>query len=444
MDSNNGIKVFSLIFRIICLTACMYQVSIILHSYFNYHQGTKTDFDFPKNFRIRDLSQCYRYNDIIDKAKISSKYNLTKVQAESFHHYVTISDIFEFTPLEKFLILSCIIHHESYSILPQRMNQSECYKYFEIKKYFTMEYLCYRLHWKEDIILNFEVIGTALYYSSASFVLTINRTSFDDTDFIKPFLHNSKSPSESRFFAPTVVKGQTGNYSEYFILSFTKLNIKQLGRPYNDIICNPRGDISSCRKRCINTLLQQKYNKLSPEFLYEKPVSLKHMTEVEFNNESIIQYYNEIQEYCSRECRTSSCYTKYTMTYTDWFLKLNQNLQETVVRVAQPSGPFIHIDYYPKNEFYDVFIYVCSTLGSWLGVVLIRLDPFLYYGSLCQFFKKKKKKPKPDQRVNVRIKHQQRIYNHIQNHVNQTVIYDPLIANANVRLARLAEMTYRE
>ena len=140
---------------------------------------------------------------------------------------------------------------------------------------------------------------------------------------------------------------------------------------------------------------------------------------------------------CRGRCRIDMCHDSYTLTYAKWMFITDIESKEISVRVGQPSCPFYRIEYYPKNEFYDVFIYICSTLGSWLGLVLIRLDPFIYFGKIKQFCQQKETK-----KVKSRTIIMNRHYHHYYSGSN--MIYDPLIRNPNVRLERLANLTYRE
>ena len=514
MDSNKVLKISSLLFKIVCLAACMYQVAVILQSYFGYFQATRVRFDFPSLLPTKDLSQCYRYTDLIDAGKVAKKYNFSKgwkyqktelsnPTTREIHSAIKISDIFGFTPPTQDVVVSCIIPKSSKSVVPHHLNKSECYQHFKVKKYFMMKYICYLIHWEIPPILNFEVIGTAFYYNSMMYRITLNRTLFYDTFMLMSFIHGGDLPIYSRYFASTVRKLQSHNYSEDYRLSFSDLEIKFLGYPYSDMFCVKKPMHYTCLKECLNNHMMDRYKRVSPEFIYANPIDRNHLTDVHFRNQTFIEEYHDAQDKCSRQCKESTCFNWYTLTDTNWNLKWDLKDQQIIVRVGQPSGPFIKIEYYPQNEFYDVFIYVCSTLGSWLGLVLIRLDPFAYYRQLCQNIAKKKSR-NPN-RVTVRIRNQtnnhtvihrfydSRFYersvlraaylvsllfdlnrlsmermsdstsvrfyeqnslspltlvksvnNCIQNHVNQTLIYDPLIANANVRLARLAEMTYRE
>ena len=460
MDSSRGLKILSFLFKFLCLVACIYQVSIVLGSYFRYEVSTRTDYEIVKTFQIKDTSFCYRYQDLIDAQKVAKKYNFpsnwtysNKHWSQSRHGFkllftATISDIFEFTPEPENFIYSCTVPKSSDSIVPHFMVKSKCFNYFTIVKYFMIEYICYRIKWKEEINLDLEMIGTSFYYSSVSYVIYINRTYHSQVRSIRPILHLG-IPWETRYFSAPIWKGLSYNYSEEFVLSFNNLRLVKLRYPYSDTICDENADIYTCKKHCFNNQTMNKYNRLSPHFIYTEPVNHRHLTHIELRNETFTLELSRIQENCFKRCRIDACNNVYTLTYSEYVSKLVETDQIIVVKVGQPSGPSITIRYYPKNEFYDVFIYVCSTLGTWLGVVVIQLDPFLYYRKFRSSSRKKKSKKRPNRtpitcQINnhstANLIYNDIIYTSTANLIYNDIIYT-MIANRQERMARLANMT---
>ena len=197
----------------------------------------------------------------------------------------------------------------------------------------------------------------------------------------------------SRYFASNIRKGPSNKYREDYKLSYTNLHVRRLGHPYDHgMLCDQEIDaLYDCNKECINGHTVATYGRVSPEFIYEEPVDSRHLTGPHFRNLTFVEEYNEIQETCSRSCLRQSCKTRQTLATNDWLFKRVEDAErEITVRVGQPSSPFVKIEYYPKDDFYDVFIYVMSTLGSWLGLVLIKLDPFIFYRKICHYIEEKK------------------------------------------------------
>ena len=208
-----------------------------------------------------------------------------------------------------------------------------------------------------------------------------------------PFVHDQYLPSISRYFASSIRKGPSNEYLEDYKVSYTNIQVKRLGHPYDHgMLCDQGIDaLYDCKKECINGHTLARYDRVSPEFIYEEPVDSRHLTGPHFRNLTFVEEYHEIQQKCSRSCQRQSCKTNNTLSTNDWlFKRVNIANREITIRVGQPSSPFVKIEYYPKEDFYNVFIYVTSTLGSWLGLVLIQLDPFIFYTKICQYIEKKK------------------------------------------------------
>ena len=343
MDTNRTLRILSLIFKILCITACSVQVCIVLFTYFSYHQGTKTEFEFPKYFPPKGLSQCYRYRDIIDTGKLAVKYDFPPgwkfIKGEHpnptidlVHSAVTIGDIFEFTPAADDFVESCTIHTSNNSVIPIVFPRSECLKFFQVKKYFMQEFICYRILWKILLNLNFEVIGASFFYGSILYEIKINRNIFHDTYIVMPLLHDQSPPFFTRYFASSIRKGSSYNHSEDYRLSYTNLRIHNLGFPYSAEDCQQNLNFQlsrqPCMKQCINEKIMKMYNRVSTEFIYEEPLDSRHLSHIEFKNSSFLHEYDNIQGQCRGICILNMCSYYYTLTTVDWNLKPNDTKQE--------------------------------------------------------------------------------------------------------------------
>ena len=351
------LKFTSLFFKMFCLSACLYQTFLIVVSYFSYETGTRTNFQFPKRFEIKDLSMCYRFRDIIDVAAVSKKYNFTQywkpvadgseVTGEvmaHFHHTLKISDTFEYTPREEDFIESCIIPISEKSQIPDYLNKSECYKNFKVQKYFMMEFICYRIAWKKKFEINLDSVGTAFFYTWIMYNIKIMRNPFYNTQVLIVMLHDKTLPILSRYFGAMIRKRPGSNSSEDYWLTFSNLEIKFLGYPYSELICDPNVERYDCLKECVNRITMERYGRMSPEFIFEEPIENYHLGSKEFMNLTFCEEFDKIQTLCHQKCHISSCYDVYTVTSAHW-LFWQQKVQdlEIVFRINSPHGPFVKI-----------------------------------------------------------------------------------------------------
>ena len=98
--------------------------------------------------------------------------------------------------------------------------------------------------------MDFEVVGGSIYFNGLLYRIQINQSLFGDTYYVMPLLHGQFLPSYSRYFASSIRKGYSFNFSEVYTLGY--IEVISLGYPYSENPCQEIFTEQDCLKECIN------------------------------------------------------------------------------------------------------------------------------------------------------------------------------------------------
>lgn len=111
-------------------------------------------------------------------------------------------------------------------------------------------------------------------------------------------------------------------------------------------------------------------------------------------NATNLKTVSNIQNICENRCKYMMC--TYSYCITNGYSKATKlasdsdDEQISTIHVESFPSPSIYITYVPNLPFLDFVIYVCSTLGSWFGFVIVSFNPLNVY-KIKKFCDKKKK-----------------------------------------------------
>ena len=201
----------NLVFKLLCLIGCGYQITKISLEYFAFNTTTKITFQIDSNVKDPSIVYCTRYTDIIDRTNYKkygiyrrSRYNFTEMLSDSSK--LKISDIFHLTPDANDTIIDCTIRRDEY--VTQDYLQDQCYSLFRVTKYQEGPFICYQFQTK-NVNNNFKCDQAALAYLGLNVLYSITlhsqfllSNSLKLISFIPPNLDNPilNLPSTSRRF----------------------------------------------------------------------------------------------------------------------------------------------------------------------------------------------------------------------------------------------------
>lgn len=342
---------------IFCIIGCYYQLQATLSTYLNYQTISETRTFVPHILFEPDSSVCIRYVDIVD-VKVEDIYNPN----------LTLKEIFDHTPDK--LISECYIR-----LKPTRMvinyRNGDCLKYFTINKYFTQEYICYRIS-PEHQYLSYKSYTSSLWYPHTIYWIYFDPDLAKKIIFVKPFAHGPGLPLESSNFAQYFHR-RSENESVYMI-TYSVNHYKHLGYPFENFICGTPGYRAICQANCTTQLSLNMFGKLLYDVVFDKPMNYHILSGHDTKEPGVMDKIQHIHEYCDKMCKYRDCHGNFTLSTVSV-----STLDKFIMKVSSPNCPDIEKISVPKVSHLDFIVYVMSALGTWFGFVVIDIDIKKYF-----------------------------------------------------------------
>jgi hypothetical protein len=390
------------------MTGFMMQVVTISESYFTYDVRIVNEISFPFKLPIPGLSVCFRYGDIFDYDLFEEKYpeaNITYEQGleddfADLSNIVTIEDLFEMTPNDEELYVSCSMRKPA-SFFLEDWEGDNCSKIFQVSKFYILNYICYRFNFTEEYDkreLSFEHIAFTLDVPGLIYEISLNETAFANADFLRIVIHASDFyPSDSIGFAPTlrrIIDKTTGKGKyNYFYIDFYGIDLKRLPSPYKTH-CRKYGDNEAmdnqraCHFQCLTNGTKTEYKKVMFNDIAMFPIPMGHMTEQLYKQNQTLEFMKNLDDRCSETCKELSCYESLKITTPK---KVPTEPKGLDFRVNSPKHMYYKTEYLPKLDFMDYFVYISSSFGIWFGISIFQINPFpLLIHTIDRQFKREK------------------------------------------------------
>lgn len=182
----------NVVFAIVCLLGCLYQIVQLTVIYVGYYVNTEISLILPVSVQPPSTSMCYRYTDLVDITRFNKDKNtalnfnsksitsINQLQSE-----LTIAQIFSYTPSDN-LIAKCFMRSNiSYAMITYH----KCQNIIAVKKYFVLEYVCYEFSIVDDRYFPAELSSRAFNFAHALYAIYFNSSVFDNALITKPVLH---------------------------------------------------------------------------------------------------------------------------------------------------------------------------------------------------------------------------------------------------------------
>lgn len=369
---------------------------------------------FPKTGTPNDTNSTEKIpNDTNPNQKIPNDTNPNetnpnhrKLNDESIRYVqsiLSVADIFLLTPPIEDAINSCTfrtpntfrITRISNNRNLETKNIESCLKYFSIKKFFFLEYICYKyvlIGKNNSKIFTFDEIANAPAGPGTVYEITPGGA-FEEYKQTKIIAHTADMfPYETTSFAPVIDRDsdqlpsgrgvvQKSSPGAKFILSYFTLREKRLESPfetncfnYRTIEAPPTETRTDCRQMCVMRNMIEYHDRVPFSSISIHPRKQKVVSYNDLENETILNDLFSIHRKCSQLCKKPDC--KEITTFTKIRTRVNGMI---AMRMTLSDAPSISINYKPVMRLIEYGIYMLSILGAWFGVSIHgAINPFKF------------------------------------------------------------------
>ena len=369
-------RIYSCVFSCICMLGFLLQLQQISELYFRFQTTSRTE------YRIRDVEYyqtimyCPRSFDLMDKRRykmygLLSPKNSFKVQHNL--RQLTINDILELTPEESEAINSCVVRQGIVST-PLVMKQKECRIFFKVSKSVTGETICYTF--MPRILGKYSVggVATSQTHSGYSYRLTLNSSiGFSPYATIISAVINQNNEEDflnSRAYASRVFDQSQACFSKSKITVLGEsTDIHRLPPPY-DTKCTYGHNREKCYDECLDASFKT-IDRASWSSFHREKLSLKMVTQIDLENETVSEYINQTFKACHLKCKIrSECFIQFSRTTTQIFSSQTFTLSSML-----PSLPHMSVYAVPCLNPIEYIVQVGSCFGIWFGLSIISFNP---------------------------------------------------------------------
>ena len=384
----------NLVFKLLCLIGCVYQVTEVSLEYFKFKTTTKATFQIDSNVDDPAIVYCTRYTDILDRTNYQkygihkwSRYNSTEVLSDTTK--LTIKDIFHLTPDPNDTIAGCEIRRDEYRTVSL---QDRCYSLFRVTKFLEGTFVCYQFQTKHGRS-NFKCDEAALAYTGLNVLYRIimhSRFLLSNTLKLISFIPDNPGdpifnlPSISRrFYSYRLRYGNDGplkSKHNYFLISGDLYSITRLEKPF-DTKCTRNQEYSefACRRRCKIAAFKRHGYFPSTEYTVS-PLPIKHMNIAAVLNKTLHQDTRTRTVICRKICNQKSCNERFSVTDVISTEFLRNGLVSILSSCS--NRPVVTIQYLPRITLLEFILYISSSLGIWFGISVFSVNPF--NGNKCE------------------------------------------------------------
>lgn len=365
---------------ILTLSGCSYQVIDIANRYFNYPTKQFVSVRLIDDIHMPSVSVCWPMTEIIkpliDKLTIKGDKSQTTRSVSPLHLKLyemlgtfTVEDIFNSLPPKDDILKvdpGCAVR------LPGEMswrhpwyNNTECYEMFTITTFIHRLTACYKFT-ANPKIGKLQMNLNTMSPSKPGFIymLFLNEDLFQNMSAFTAYGHTlSSSPLfDSVFSIEKVVKSKGTGFQIGIVTS--PVTAKSLPAPY-DTSCRQHENFTSGTEFQLHHLNKETMRIMNHVHTMEhvkEPYKYLMFSPVEFRNQTIN---NQFVKLFAKYRRNGSkyCYLKYNIPVT----RIESDNRVTVA-VNWSQDNEVVTSTVPDQLFIDFLIYVCSSVGIWMGL----------------------------------------------------------------------------
>ena len=379
------IQVLSLFFGVLCLGGFVVQVLQISYEYFQYKTSSRIQLELDEKNRAPNIAFCVNITNILKEDKDlvyrpeSDDFLMKKSNGKL--DYLTVRELFDKTPDIRDTIDFCQ-HRGNFSNFigsTLKENSSQCYKAFDIYKYFTQKRICYIFSKKSNVSYTTRELAQALDFTSKYYEIHLKPV-FNNVSWIQViayFASEDLYPYTSRHFARWQ-RRQDRNISppdNIFTMNFHIYDVTLLPAPYDSNCTRHRNQAQACKLNCLTDKLRP-FNRIPSSEILEEPLDKIPVTvnDVDVNFDAIrAESISRIHEYCNLLCKKRKCYFNFTMTQHE----SSYNPDNNIVLIPESSlAPTVKMKTVANVTLSEFLVYIGSSFGIWFGLSLWSTNPF--------------------------------------------------------------------
>ena len=343
------------LFILICCVCFCLHTGQISKYYFGYETSTVISIEFPRYVQIPATTTCFLNQH---------------VATTSFEH-LTLNELFKRAPPTIEVLDACRYRTPGYDGV-REYSVSKCSELFEIKRFYTAEFMCYDFNPTSDEVYDFYRTRSSYASQGIIYELVFNMSHVRRADYFKTVIHVRNELSPLSLLAGA--KSRRHDHNQ-FAFSYQLIQNHRLPTPYTThcvadrMICLhdcfvPRV-IDTIGRAPFSTILLEgdnRYNGMHQQF----------MTRVHWKNVTMMMAMGKIEQQCDRMCPYLSCHE--SITVTNGMYKGSEGKQ-LYFMIELPRSPTISVTFIPAMNLIDYLTLVLSCFGTWLGLSAISFDP---------------------------------------------------------------------
>ncbi|KAI1298723.1 hypothetical protein HDE_04079 [Halotydeus destructor] len=384
------LKVFDGLFTLLCLMGWSYQIYCLITLYLDYNLAAEVAIEASENFTVPDTSICFRYTDILTNEAYmkvlgkNQRYVPTNGgQVSKLLSHFTLDEIYAYTPSQREVFESCKIRHfAAYLLTPY--TGKECNDLFDISKFYTQQYMCYKFSIRAKETYNTEHVSRSI--ESPSILYTINLSKkFTDMAMFKAIVHEHDSfPARSMMFAGSTMRQRDKKqfHSVLYDLTYSVVRTHNLPSPYKTNCFNYREsgyrNALQCKDLCMSNRTVRHFRKIPFTVIEKLPSPYRHISPFDLSNSLTNLQLRKFEFDCRRSCARADCKIAYSITNVE---KMYHEQDITFVTHA-PRSPDIKVTFNPAMRFVELVSYCMSLCGAWLGLGALSVRPSSFFRTM--------------------------------------------------------------
>lgn len=372
----------------LCIVGCIYQIVDISNRYLKYTTSSKVKISIVYQTKLPSISVCWYLFSVMKK---SDENKLQPGDWEKFNNMLanlTVSQIFNITSKTDDIMKECAIRKPgSFTYRIPLLNQSECSSMFRIKKYVHRINMCYMLTPYNEETYDFRETTLTPSNAARMYQIYFNSRACDNSTLSSVYVHTKMS---SQLFDSIFTSDDWHTEPGQVTINYTPYSVHKLPSPY-DTRCQSIPNYKTREEyhldRLNNVTMENMNYVHTLQHIYE-PYDYRMFNTHALRDPNISAQFERLNKR-NKRYDISSCYLEYTVPK-----KKYDDMDEIFLIVEWPQDPGTDLSTVPDYVFIDFLIYICSSIGIWLGLSIYTLIDTLsntLHFSCCRNFMKKMK-----------------------------------------------------
>ncbi|KAI1304143.1 hypothetical protein HDE_01917 [Halotydeus destructor] len=296
-----------------------------------------------------------------------------------FQSMMTVGQLLEYSPSADDLISECIVRRPL-NLEFFYLRRKECYKAFNVTKYYTLEYICYTVNLVPldgDNLYHSHHLNLAINYPGVYYEVTLDSIWLQVMNNFRILAVQRGDGDDSLALAPVISRGLENGVAlyDFFRVSNYKIHYHRLPPPY-DTKCRRYEDeghrsATDCENKCINQRSQNLINRFWYGSRAYKSLNQRPLSSNDMHNKTLAAIVGHIGSHCQHACAQAECDTTWAITRVT---VERQNIGITFSVVA-PKRPSFYIYHDAQLTIESYLIYAMSCVGSWFGLSVLSFNP---------------------------------------------------------------------